>query len=175
MAWGNTADTEALYLLWRKITTRFAKKNRLLFKTLFPDDASVLTIIKKIITVDWEARFVPLEFGEILPIWMQLLRKNIVHSTENLSYNIVHLADQYLITFDGIPNSKPHRIDPFAFASLGNFILDSYIRSSLSQQIQEFISKGADEVAKLASNSRIDAAGGVAVVQWHVDALFRRN
>jgi hypothetical protein len=155
---GNTASARR-FILWQKIMKRMRKNNRTVCNELFPIGANVGEIVRNIVSINWEVSFQPLYFDEILVIWKKLIRKGLVDNSENLSYDLLHFADRNWITIDGIRNSKPNRIFPFAMASLGNYILDENIVPTLSQHIQETLSKGASAVAKLATNPRVVATG----------------
>lgn len=132
---GNTTASEGRFLLWNKILKQLKRRNQRLCDEIFPVNATIEEIIQNIVSVAWEDRFTPLNYDDIHRIWLRLVRKNRVDSTENLSNNVLHLADRNWITLDGIRNSRPHRIFPFAMASLGNFIFDELIGSGLSQQL----------------------------------------
>jgi hypothetical protein len=160
---GNTTASEGRFLLWSKILKQLKKKNNILCTEIFPINASIQTVIQNIVSVAWEDRFMPLDFEEVHRIWSKLMRKNLVDASENLVYNILHLADHNWITFDGVRNSRPHRIFSFAMASLGSYILDEHNGPSLSQQIQQHISEGTSAVAKLAVNPRVVVASGTVV------------
>jgi hypothetical protein len=160
---GNTTASEGRFLLWNKIMKKLKQKNQRLCDELFPVDATIQTVIQNIVSVAWEDRFMPLDFEEVHKIWSKLLLKKRVDASENLAYNILHFADRNWITFDGIRNSRPHRIYPFAMASLGSFILDEHNGPSLSRQIQLHISEGTSAVAKLATNPRVVVVSGTLI------------
>lgn len=129
---GNTTAGEGRFLLWNKILKQLKKSNQQLCDEIFPVNASIEEIVQNIVSIAWEDRFRPLHYDNIHRIWLKLVKQKRVDSTENLANNILHLADRNWITFDGIRNSRPHRIFPFAMASLGNFILDENNAPGLS-------------------------------------------
>lgn len=160
---GNTTASEGRFTLWKKILKQLKKRNQRLCDEIFPVNASIEEIIQNIVSVAWEDRFTPLYYDDIHKIWLKLVKNNHVDSTENLVNNILHLADRNWITFDGIRNSRPHQIFPFAMASLGNFILDESNVTGLSQQLQQLISEGVSAAAKLATGPRVVVASETAV------------
>jgi hypothetical protein len=116
---GNTTASAGRYLLWNKILKQLKKRNQRLCDEIFPVNASVKEIIQNILSIAWEDRFTPLCYDDIHKIWLKLVKNNHVDSTENLANNILHLADRNWITFDGLRNSRPHRIFPFAIGKFG--------------------------------------------------------
>jgi hypothetical protein len=138
----NAKANEVHRLLWRKMLKRMMEKNQRLCDELFPSRSSAKLIIRSILTMAWEQRFLPLDFDDLQAIWSRLLRKGRVPTSENIFSASFYLADHNCLIFEGRANGRPLRIYPFTLGSLGRFILNERKSQSLSDGIQYLLQGG---------------------------------
>lgn len=152
----NTLAREEMAILRTRILDKMVAKNKKLLAQLFKRGTD---IVYNIAAVDWETRFVPLQYTHVEKIWSKLLAGSVVTNSGNLLYYVLHLSDQNWLCVDGVRDSRPYNIYPFSMSQIAKHLLDKDSQPSLQQEVFRAVRGGINAGQNILLNPRPAAAG----------------